>query len=68
MTCKRLPATANRASGSLAHVLPRHGLHRRPDGQRCMCHGHCGDCGQPVVMDKMGRFVHASEYNAARRG
>lgn len=27
-------------------------------GRRCHCHGHCADCGQPVVVDKMGRLVH----------
>lgn len=60
--CRRLPATASRPAGSLASVTAQAGLHRRPDGQRCLCHGHCGDCGEPAVMDRLGRYVHASEY------
>lgn len=36
------------------------GRHYR-NGTRCYCHGHCGECGAPVVVDKLGRFRHVEE-------
>jgi hypothetical protein len=40
------------------------GPHYGPDGKRCFCHGHCGECELPVVMNKMGKYVHVAEYRA----
>lgn len=58
---------ARRADGSLLHVRANAGRHRKANRTLCLCHGHCADCGGPVVMDKLGRFVHASEYGKRRR-
>lgn len=36
---------------------------------RCGAHGHCGNCGEPVTMDKLGRFRHLTltvEYRHAK--
>ncbi len=43
------------------------GRHYDEQGKRCWCHGHCGTCGKPVVMDKLGRYVHADEYRPRRK-
>lgn len=34
--------------------------------ERCFCHGHCGECGGPVVMDKLGRYRHTSRKEGIR--
>lgn len=60
------PTCASRADGSLLRIRANDGPHRF-EGKRCLCHGHCRDCGRPAVMDKMGRFVHVATYRARRR-
>lgn len=30
-------------------------------GVRCLAHGHCGTCGERIVMDKLGKYRHVSE-------
>jgi hypothetical protein len=46
-----------------AHAGGRHIV----DGKRCWSHGHCADCGAPVVMNKYGKYVHKADYRAARK-
>jgi hypothetical protein len=37
-----------------------------PPGKRfpvfCGCHGHCGECKEPVTMNRVGKFVHVKEH------
>lgn len=55
MTVPRHPITRvyDPGKGSGRHYI---------EGKRCFCHGHCGTCDAPVVMNKVGRFVHVDEY------
>lgn len=58
---KRHKCSATREAHAVARVTSPEPGHKSRNGARCHCHGHCGICGKPVLVCKMGRFHHTEE-------
>lgn len=58
-------AATTAAEHRIAEVKALPHMHRY-GAVRCLCHGHCGTCGQPVTMCRLGKYHHQFTDRAAR--